>query len=99
MHNLVAGQVGKGGLAQPIGDAFSKEGFNRFERKGKDDKGNYVPGAAGQLANPVVDAGKTAGTSAYSGGMAAVGKVGEGTSAAGSYVGGILGRKKQPESN
>ncbi|KAH8664378.1 hypothetical protein BX600DRAFT_512420 [Xylariales sp. PMI_506] len=43
VHNLVAGQVGQGGLLQPIGDMASKEGINRAERKGKDDKGGYLP--------------------------------------------------------
>ncbi|KAJ4362070.1 hypothetical protein N0V83_011012 [Neocucurbitaria cava] len=32
VNGLVSGQVGKGGLAQPVGDAFSKEGINRAER-------------------------------------------------------------------
>ncbi|OAQ88809.1 hypothetical protein VFPFJ_07274 [Purpureocillium lilacinum] len=39
VNNLVAGQVGQGGLLQPIGDMASKEGVNRAERQGKDDKG------------------------------------------------------------
>ncbi|GJN74073.1 hypothetical protein PLIIFM63780_008150 [Purpureocillium lilacinum] len=43
VNNLVAGQVGQGGLLQPIGDMASKEGVNRAERQGKDDKGGYVP--------------------------------------------------------
>lgn len=42
VNNLVSGQVGKGGLAQPLGDAFSKEGINRAERGGKDDKGRSI---------------------------------------------------------
>ena len=44
MHNLVADQVGQDGLARPVGDLFSREGMNRVERKGKDDKGGYLPG-------------------------------------------------------
>jgi hypothetical protein len=53
-HNLVAGQVGKGGLLQPVGDAFGKEGVNRMERAGKDDKGEWLPGGAGkQVIDPV----------------------------------------------
>ncbi|KAJ6439473.1 amino acid transporter [Purpureocillium lavendulum] len=43
VNNLVAGQVGQGGLLQPLGDLASKEGVNRAERQGKDDKGNYAP--------------------------------------------------------
>ncbi len=50
MNNLVAGQVGKGGLAQPIGDMASREGINRAERQGKDNKGGYMPEQAGPLA-------------------------------------------------
>ncbi|KAJ6560195.1 hypothetical protein B0H19DRAFT_1260828 [Mycena capillaripes] len=40
-HNLVGGQVGKGGLLQPVGDLASK-GVNRAERRGKDDNGGYT---------------------------------------------------------
>jgi hypothetical protein len=40
VNNLVAGQVGQGGLLQPMGDAVSKDGINRAERQGKDDKGS-----------------------------------------------------------
>lgn len=43
VHNLVAGQVGQGGLLQPVGDMVSKEGVNRAERQGKDDQGGYLP--------------------------------------------------------
>ena len=32
-NNLVSQQVGKGGMLQPLGDAVSKEGINRAERK------------------------------------------------------------------
>jgi hypothetical protein len=38
----VSGQVGQGGLAQPLGDALSKEGINRAERGGKDDQGRPI---------------------------------------------------------
>ena len=39
--------MGQGGLAEPAGDMISREGVNRAERRGKDDKGSYVPDAAG----------------------------------------------------
>lgn len=42
VNGLVSGQVGQGGLAQPLGDHLSKEGINRAERGGKDDKGRSV---------------------------------------------------------
>ncbi|KAI0009058.1 hypothetical protein F4779DRAFT_618034 [Xylariaceae sp. FL0662B] len=43
VHNLAAGQVGQGGLLQPVGDLVSKEGINRSERQGKDEQGGYLP--------------------------------------------------------
>ncbi|KAG9647358.1 hypothetical protein KCU64_g10183, partial [Aureobasidium melanogenum] len=49
VNNLAAGQVGQGGLLQPVGDHLSKEGINRAERGGKDDKGSYT-GAIGSGA-------------------------------------------------
>lgn len=61
VHNLVAGQVGQGGLAQPVGDHFSKEGLNRAERQGKDDSGSYAPGPAGAVVNPLVEGGQQLG--------------------------------------
>ncbi|KAG7284007.1 hypothetical protein NEMBOFW57_010365 [Staphylotrichum longicolle] len=53
LHNLVANQVGQDGLGAPAGSLASREGINRVERNGKDDKGAYVPnlegaGGAGQ---------------------------------------------------
>ncbi|KAH7033649.1 uncharacterized protein B0I36DRAFT_348682 [Microdochium trichocladiopsis] len=50
VHNLAAGTVGQGGILQPVGDLASKEGANRFERGGKDDKGSYIPGVGGRDA-------------------------------------------------
>jgi hypothetical protein len=67
VNNLVAGQLGKGGIAQPVGDAFSKEGINRAERKGADDKGNYAPGPLNSVAKPVAEGAKGAG--GYVGGL------------------------------
>ena len=43
VNNAVAGQVGQGGLLQPVGDLLSKEGLNRAERGGKDEKGGFLP--------------------------------------------------------
>ncbi|KAI0835129.1 hypothetical protein F5Y06DRAFT_299800 [Hypoxylon sp. FL0890] len=45
VHSLAAGQVGQGGLLQPVGDLVSKEGINRSERQGKDEQGGYLPSA------------------------------------------------------
>ncbi|KAI9652030.1 MAG: hypothetical protein M1831_007271 [Alyxoria varia] len=38
----VGGQLGKGGLLKPVGDLASKEGVNRAERGGKDEKGSVL---------------------------------------------------------
>ncbi|KAI5369521.1 hypothetical protein Slin15195_G003970 [Septoria linicola] len=83
-NNLVAGQVGQGGLLQPVGDAFSKEGVNRAERGGKDDKGSYGGGAASSVTDPVVNNAKAAGQS-----------VSSGAQGAGSYVTGLFGAGKK----
>jgi len=50
VHNLVTGQVGQGGIGQPIGDMMSREGINRTERGGKDNKGGYLPEAGGPVS-------------------------------------------------
>lgn len=74
VHNLVTGQVGQGGLGQPIGDLASREGVNRAERGGKDDKGGYIPEAGGAVASAgnavvggVAQGGKQAGGAVKSG--------------------------------
>ncbi|KAK1753365.1 hypothetical protein QBC47DRAFT_403707 [Echria macrotheca] len=76
VHNLVTGQVGQGGLGQPVGDLASREGVNRAERSGRDDKGGYIPEAAGPLAK---------------GGNAVIGGVAEGGKQAGGMLKGGLG--------
>lgn len=75
VHHGVAGQLGQGGLGQPVGDLVSKEGVNRTERQGRDDKGGYVP----------------TGESLTEGASAVAGKAQEGVSAVGSSVGGLFG--------
>lgn len=80
VHNLVAGQVGQGGMLQPVGDAFSKEGLNRAERQGKDEDGGYVGGPAGSVVNPLAEGGQKVGGGLVDGGKAA-----------GGYVGGLFG--------
>jgi len=58
--NNTAGSVfGQGGIAQPVGDAFSKEGISRAERKGKDDKGQTAPGPLNKVADPIANQTKT----------------------------------------
>lgn len=85
VHGLVAGQVGQGGLLQPVGDAVSKEGMNRVERGGKDDAGSYG-GPASSVTDPVVGNAKAAGE----------GVVG-GAKSAGGYLGGMFGGGKKEE--
>ncbi|KAF2668788.1 hypothetical protein BT63DRAFT_426053 [Microthyrium microscopicum] len=84
VNNLVAGQVGKGGLAQPAGDYLSKEGINRAERGGKDDKGAWAPGPANTVAQPVAEGVQGAGSSVAAGAKGASG-----------YVTGLWGGKKE----
>ncbi|KAI1767453.1 hypothetical protein GGR53DRAFT_481950 [Hypoxylon sp. FL1150] len=50
VHGVVAGQVGQGGLLQPVGDLVSKEGLNRAERQGKDEQGGYLPASVPGLS-------------------------------------------------
>lgn len=80
----MSGQVGQGGIAQPVGDAFSKEGINRAERGGKDENGNPIE-SQGPLGGY--------GASAAEGVKGGVGKVGSGVKGAGGYLGGLWGGK------
>ncbi|KAK5019791.1 hypothetical protein BJ546DRAFT_1000011 [Cryomyces antarcticus] len=94
VNGLVSGQVGKGGLLQPIGDMASKEGVNRMERGGKDDKGTYGGPAAG-LTDPLVNNAKAGGSGVAQGASAAGSKVTEGAKGAGGYIGGLFGTGKK----
>lgn len=82
VNGLVGGQVGKGGLAQPIGDAVSKEGINRAERGGKDEQGRSIEnqGPLGGYGQGAVDGVKGAGSG-----------VAGGAKSAGGYVSGLVG--------
>lgn len=86
--------MGKGGLLQPAGDMASKEGINRAERGGKDDKGSYG-GAASSVTDPMVNNAKAAGEGAASGAQGLGSSVWSSAKSAGGYVGGILGGKKE----
>ena len=95
VNNLVGGQVGKGGLLQPVGDMASSEGINRAERGGKDDKGSYTGTEAG---DSMMKKASGAGSSVAGGAQSGAGKVGEGAKSAGGYlgsVGGMFGGKKE----
>lgn len=80
VNGLVAGQVGKGGMLQPVGDSFSKEGINRAERGGKDDQGSYGGAVGAGAMDSVVGSAQNAG-----------GSVWNGAKSAGGYVGGMFG--------
>ncbi|EDU39646.1 hypothetical protein PtrSN001C_007273 [Pyrenophora tritici-repentis] len=88
VNNLVGGQVGKGGLAQPIGDAVSKEGINRAERGGKDEQGRPIEGQ-GPFGGY--------GQSAADGVKGGASSVTEGAKSAGGWAGGMLGGGKKEE--
>jgi hypothetical protein len=78
VNNLVGGQVGKGGLAQPIGDYASKEGINRAERGGKDENGKDIEssGPLGGYGQSAADGVKGAGSGIAGGAKSAGGAVG-----------------------
>lgn len=88
VNNLVGGQVGKGGLAQPIGDALSKEGINRAERGGKDETGKPLE-AQGPLGGY--------GQSAADGLKGVGGSVAGGAKSAGGMFGGMWGGGKKDD--
>lgn len=91
VNSTVSGQVGQGGLLQPIGDMAGKEGINRAERGGKDDSGNYTGGVGGTDAS--------GGYLSSAGGAvsSAGGSLLSGAKSAGGYVGGMFGGKKEGE--
>ncbi|WPG98297.1 Hypothetical protein R9X50_00108500 [Acrodontium crateriforme] len=92
VNNLAAGQVGKGGLLQPLGDMASKEGINRAERGGKDDSGTYG-GPAASVTDPLAKNAKAAGEGAQSYGSSIM----SGAKSAGGYLGSFVGGGKGGE--
>lgn len=83
VHNLVGNQIGENGLLAPVGNMLSKEGVNRAERGGKDDKGSYGGPAAG-MTDPMIKNAKGAGEGVAGGAQNAAG-----------YVGGMFGGGKK----
>ena len=96
VNDLVSGQVGKGGLLQPVGDMASKEGINRAERGGKDEKGTYGGSAAG-YTDPVAKNAQAAGEGMTGAAQSAGGTVTDGAKSAGGYLGGMLGGGEKKE--
>lgn len=90
VNEAVGKQVGKGGLLQPLGDLASKEGVNRAERGGKDEKGCYIV---------ATDAGEKSGYLSAAGDYAASAGNGvwSGAKSAGGYVRGMFGAGEKKE--
>ncbi|CAN9251701.1 unnamed protein product [Alternaria alternata] len=85
VNGLVGGQVGKGGIAQPLGDAVSKEGINRAERGGKDEQGKPIEGQG-----PLGGYGQSAADGVKGGASSVAG----GAKSAGGYIGSMFGGGK-----
>lgn len=90
VNNLVGGQVGKDGLLAPVGNAVSKEGINRAERGGKDEKGTYG-GPAASITDPVAKNAQGAGEGLAGGAQSAGGAAADGAKGVGGYVSGMFG--------
>lgn len=79
VHNLVGNQFGENGLAAPIGNLASKEGINRAERNGKDEKGSYGGPTAGYTDSMI--------NGAKNGAQYVGNSLSDGAKGAGSYTG------------
>ncbi|KAM7187623.1 hypothetical protein V8F20_010907 [Naviculisporaceae sp. PSN 640] len=92
VNNLVAGQVGQGGLGESVGNLASKEGVNRAERQGKDHNGSYIPETGGVPGTkPLADTGNTIIGGVAQGGKQVGGAVSQGL---GGMLGGGAGGRK-----
>jgi hypothetical protein len=90
VNNLVGNQLGSNGLLAPIGNMVSKEGVNRAERGGKDDKGTYGGPVAG-YSDPVLEKGQAAGQGVAGGAQKVGSGVLDGAKGASGYLGGLVG--------
>lgn len=72
----------------------SKEGINRAERQGKDDKGSYG-GPAASYTDPMIKNAQSAGQGMAGGAQKAGTSVVDGAKGAGGYLGGMLGGGKK----
>ena len=72
----------------------SKQGINRAERKGKDDKGSYG-GPAASYSDPIIQDAQSAGQGVANGAQKASSSITEGVKGAGGYLGGMLGGGKK----
>jgi hypothetical protein len=94
VNSLVGNQLGSNGLLAPIGNMVSKEGVNRAERGGKDDKGTYGGPVAG-YSDPVLEKGQAAGQGVAGGAQKVGSGVLDGAKGAGGYLGGLVGGGKK----
>ena len=90
VNNVVGDQVGKDGILAPVGNMASKEGINRAERGGKDDKGSYG-GPMASYTDPVAEKTQGAGQGLAGGAQSAGSSVTEGAKGAGGYIGSMFG--------
>jgi len=90
----VGNQLGTNGLLAPVGNMVSKEGVNRAERGGKDDKGTYGGPVAG-YSDPVLAQGQKAGEGVAGEAQKVGGGIVDGAKGAGGYLGGMLGGGKK----
>jgi hypothetical protein len=72
----------------------SKEGVNRAERGGKDDKGTYG-GPAASVTDPIANNAKAAGEGVAGGAKSAGSTITEGVKSAGGYLGSFVGGGKK----
>jgi hypothetical protein len=97
VNNLVGNQLGTNGLLAPVGNMMSKEGVNRAERGGKDDKGTYG-GPVASYSDPVIKNAQSAGQGMAGGAQKVGSSITDGAKGAGGYLGGMLGGGKKSES-
>jgi hypothetical protein len=94
VNNLVGNQLGSKGLLAPVTNMASKEGINRAERGGKDDKGTYGGPVAG-YSDPVLEKGQAAGQGLAGGAQKVGGGVVDGVKGGAGFLGGLAGGGKK----
>jgi hypothetical protein len=94
VNNLVGNQLGSKGLLAPVTNMASKEGIDRAERGGKDDKGTYGGPVAG-YSDPVLEKGQAAGQGIAGGAQKVGGGVVDGVKGGAGYLGGLAGGGKK----
>jgi hypothetical protein len=94
VHNLIGNQLGENGLLAPLGNLASKEGINRAERRGMDDKGTYG-GPIASYSDPVLRNVQDYGEGISSGTQKSVSTVMDNAQGAGGFLGGFIGGGKK----